>query len=103
MTQQVNGPEITMQAGEDLIAFRRVQISGETVVYADAADYGIGTVQAAVDYSGFNGAASRMTRKSLRFRSCQPSIAGSTNKPDQFQARTAVSYFLWPPPLFLRA
>jgi len=40
-----------MQAGEDLIAFRRVKISGATVVYADAGETGIGTVQAAVDYS----------------------------------------------------
>jgi len=51
MSQQINGPEITMQAGEDLIAFRRVKISGATVVYADAGETGIGTVQAAVDYS----------------------------------------------------
>ena len=32
MSQQINGPEITLQAGEDLIAFRRVKISGATVV-----------------------------------------------------------------------
>lgn len=51
MSQQVNGPEVTMQAGEDLIAYRRVKISGSTVVYADAGDPGIGVVQAAVDYS----------------------------------------------------
>ncbi len=51
MSKQVNGPEITMQAGEDLVAFRRVKISGSTVVYADAGDGGIGVVQAAVDYS----------------------------------------------------
>jgi len=51
MSQQINGPEITLQAGEDLIAFRRVKISGSTVMYADAGDCGIGTVQAVVDYS----------------------------------------------------
>jgi len=51
MSQQINGPEITLQAGEDLIAFRRVKISGATVVYADAGETGIGVVQAAVDYS----------------------------------------------------
>jgi hypothetical protein len=51
MSKQVNGPEITMQASEDLVAFRRVKISGSTVVYADAGDGGIGVVQAAVDYS----------------------------------------------------
>jgi hypothetical protein len=51
MSQQINGPEITRQAGEDLIAFRRVKISGSTVMYQDAGDQGIGVVQAAVDYS----------------------------------------------------
>ena len=51
MSQQIEGPTITMQAGEDLIAFRRVKMSGATVVYADAGDSGIGTVQAVVDYS----------------------------------------------------
>jgi len=41
-----------MQAGENLIAFRRVKISGATVVYADAGETGIGTVQAVVvDYT----------------------------------------------------
>jgi len=51
MSQQINGPEITMQAGEDLVAFRRVKISGATVVYADSGETGIGVVQAAVDFS----------------------------------------------------
>ena len=51
MSQQVNGPEITMQAGEDLVAFRRVKISAATVVYADSGETGIGVVQAAVDFS----------------------------------------------------
>lgn len=51
MSQQINGPEITLIAGEDLVAFRRVKISGSTVVYADAGETGIGVVQAAVDYS----------------------------------------------------
>lgn len=51
MSQQKNGPEITLNAGEDLVAFRRVKISGSTVVYADAEHRGIGVVQAAVDYS----------------------------------------------------
>ena len=51
MGKQVNGPEITLIAGEDLIAFRRVKISTSTVMYADAGETGIGVVQAAVDYS----------------------------------------------------
>jgi len=51
MSKQVNGPEITLKAGEDLIAFRRVKISTSTVMYADAGETGIGVVQAAVDYS----------------------------------------------------
>lgn len=51
MSKQTNGPEITLTAGEDLIAFRRVKISTTTVIYADAGETGIGTVQAAVDYS----------------------------------------------------
>ena len=50
MSQQRNSP-VTLTAGEDLIAFRRVKISGSTVVYADALDHGIGVVQVAVDYS----------------------------------------------------
>ena len=60
MSQQIDGPTITRQAGEDLIAFRRVKISGSTVVYADAGDAGIGTVQAAVDYSEDANAAIRL-------------------------------------------
>jgi hypothetical protein len=51
MSKQVNGPEITLIAGEDLVAFRRVKISGSTVVYAGAGETGCGTVQAVVDYS----------------------------------------------------
>lgn len=51
MSQQINGPEITRQAGEDLVAFRRVKISGSTVIYADSGDRGIGVNQAVVDYS----------------------------------------------------
>jgi hypothetical protein len=51
MSKQINGPEVTLIAAEDLVAFRRVKISGATVVYADAGETGIGTVQAAVDCS----------------------------------------------------
>jgi hypothetical protein len=50
MSQQRTSP-ITLQAAEDLVAFRRVTISGSTIVYADAEHRGIGVVQAAVDYS----------------------------------------------------
>jgi hypothetical protein len=50
MSQQSESPK-TFQAAEDLVAFRRVKISGSTVVYADSGDRGIGVVQAAVDYS----------------------------------------------------
>jgi len=50
MSQQSESPK-TFQAGEDLVAFRRVTISGSTVIYADAEHRGIGVVQAVVDYS----------------------------------------------------
>jgi hypothetical protein len=50
MSQQRENP-VTFAAGEDLVAFRRVKISGSTVIYADAADKGLGVVQAAVDIS----------------------------------------------------
>ena len=60
MSQQINGPTITLTAGEDLIAFRRVKISGSTVLYADAGDPGIGVVQAAVDYSEDSNATIRL-------------------------------------------
>ena len=60
MSQQINGPTITLTAGEDLIAFRRVKISGSTVVYADKGDTGIGVVQAAVDYSEDSNATIRL-------------------------------------------
>ncbi len=50
MSKQSMSP-MTLTGGEDLVAFRRVKISSSTVVYADAADHGIGVVQNTVDIS----------------------------------------------------
>jgi hypothetical protein len=47
MSQQADGISKTLAAGEILVAFRRVKLSGATVVYADAGEKGIGTVQLA--------------------------------------------------------
>jgi len=46
MSQQRNSPA-SFTAGEAIAAFRRVKISGATVVYADAGEVGIGVAQAA--------------------------------------------------------
>ena len=47
MSQQADSPK-TFVAGEALATFRRVKISGSTVVYADAGEAAIGTTQVAV-------------------------------------------------------
>lgn len=47
MSQQADSPK-TFVSGEALSAFRRVKISGSTVVYADAGEHGIGVTQEAV-------------------------------------------------------
>lgn len=45
MSKQIDSP-LTMTTGEAIEAFRRVKISGATVVYADAGEAGIGIAQA---------------------------------------------------------
>jgi len=51
MSQQSDSPK-SITSGETLAIWRRVRISGATVVYADATHHGIGVTQAVVGTSG---------------------------------------------------
>ena len=78
MSQQSDSPTKSMTSGETLATLRRVKISGSTVIYADATDYGIGVNQAVVGTSGDEATIRLDCAGSLKMTALNAISAGAT-------------------------